>query len=134
SAGQWVTISVWRTIDGRRSRPGPGDLTGGSMHRFLFIVVATALLAAATVALASASSTAAGKKAAPTPEGVGYLPQGVTPCGNDWPMAACDLSSTAFSNLTQINKSNVAKLKVAWQISLEKPETSTTWPPQNQPI
>jgi quinohemoprotein ethanol dehydrogenase len=101
------------------------------MRRFFLIVVGTGLLAAATVALASASTA---RKVVTPESAASYLPAGVTPCGNDWPMSACDLAGTAYSTLTQINKSNVAKLKKAWDVSLEKPETSITWPPQNQPI
>jgi glucose dehydrogenase len=103
------------------------------MRKFLFVVTATALLAAAIVALASASSTASGKKSATNPEGAGYLPAGVAPCGTDWPNYACDSSGTAYSTLTQLTPSNVGKLKMVWQDSLEGPNF-TTWPAQNQPI
>jgi quinohemoprotein ethanol dehydrogenase len=100
------------------------------MRRFLFIVFSTALLAAAAVALASASTTAGGKKGV-APE-ASYLPAGVAPCGSDWPMYACDLAGSAFSPLTQINKSNVANLKMVWQQSFEGP--TFTNPVENTPL
>lgn len=101
------------------------------MRRFLFFVAATALVAATTVALATASNS---KKGAAAPEGLAWLPAGVQPAGNDWPTTQGDIAGTAYSTLTQINRTNVRNLKKAWEVTLEKPEISTTWPPQNQPI
>ena len=39
----------------------------------------------------------------------------------DWSMANGDLAGSRFSSLTQINTSNVAKLKVAWTTSVDTP-------------
>src|SRR5205823_3994931 len=103
----------------------------GSMRRFLLIVAGAGLLAVTIVALATASNS---KKGASAPEGLTWLPAGVQPAGNDWPTTQGDLAGTAYSTLTQINKQNVHTLKKAWEVSLESPATSTTWPPQNQPI
>jgi len=82
----------------------------------MFLVVATGLLAAFTVALASASHSTATKKTATPVEGTpSYLPQGVTPCTTDWPAAGCDIANTAYSNMTQLNPSNVGGLKEVWR-------------------
>jgi len=89
------------------------------------------LLAVTTVALATASSS---KKHAAAPEGLAWLPAGVQPAGNDWPTTQGDLAGTAYSTLTQINTRNVSGLKKVWDVTLESAATSTTWPPQNQPI
>src|SRR5438477_11880284 len=103
------------------------------MRRLCFVLVAIGSGLAA-VALASASTTASGRKAAAPESANSYLPRGDVPCKNDWPTNDCDLAGTSFSQLTQINRSNVAQLKVAWQVSLETPGDAITWPPQNKPI
>ena len=59
---------------------------------------------------------------------------GVQPAANDWPTTQGDIAGTAYSTLTQINTRNVAGLKKVWEANLESAATSTTWPPQNQPI
>jgi quinohemoprotein ethanol dehydrogenase len=100
------------------------------MRRLFLIVVATGVSSAVIVALASASRTASGAKAAPNPE-TSFVPAGTPVCGNDWPMFACG-GNTAFSTLTQINKSNVANLKMVWQDSLEGPTNAAD--AENSPI
>jgi glucose dehydrogenase len=97
----------------------------------MLTAVAMAVLAGLTVALAAASS---GKQGVAPENGYPWLPAGVQPAGNDWPTTQGDISGTAYSTLTQINRGNVKNLKKAWEITLETTATSTTWPPQNQPI
>jgi quinohemoprotein ethanol dehydrogenase len=106
------------------------------VRRLLSFALATGLLAAVSVGLASASGSAPSKKGVtPSAEAANaYLPAGVTPCSNDWPVNDCDLAGTDFSQLTQINKNNVGNLKVAWQATFETLADATAWPPQNKPI
>jgi quinohemoprotein ethanol dehydrogenase len=89
------------------------------MRRLMFLVVATGAIAAVTVALASASHSTATSKAAATPTEAtpSYLPQGVAPCETDWPAPGCDIANTAYSNMTQLNTSNVGGLKEVWRNS-----------------
>jgi hypothetical protein len=83
------------------------------MRRLLYFVVGAALVAVTTVAFASASSRHG--TASPTAEGANaYLPAGETPMTNDWTLPGGDTSSTLFSQLKEINSSNVANLKVVW--------------------
>jgi quinohemoprotein ethanol dehydrogenase len=83
------------------------------MRKFFLLVAAGGLLAAATVGLASASRSA--PKVTPSAETANaYLMPGDHPCTNDWMSFGCDVGGTAYSHLTQINKSNVTQLKVAW--------------------
>jgi glucose dehydrogenase len=89
----------------------------------MFLVLATGLLAAFTVAIASASHSkaakASAKAATPAEATPSYLPPGVTPCTTDWPAPGCDIANTAYSNLTQLNTSNVAGLKEVWRNSFD---------------
>src|SRR5215471_10132056 len=104
------------------------------MRRVLFVsFVTTAFLVVTATSLAS-SGTSRANKISPSAESTSYLPTGVVPCGNDWPVNDCDLAGTDFSPLTQINKTNVGQLKVAWQTSFETLADSNAWPPQNKPI
>jgi quinohemoprotein ethanol dehydrogenase len=103
------------------------------MRRSLFIVVAAGLLAGATVALASASSATKRVPPAAISEAAGnWLPAGTVPCGSDWPNPGCDLAGSRFSPNTQLNPTNVAGLKMAWQQSYNGP----TWTgnTESQPI
>ena len=85
------------------------------MRKLLLLALATGLIAATVVGLASASRTAGQAKVTPSAETANaYLVAGDHPCTNDWMNFGCDVSGTAYSQLTQINKSNVANLKVAW--------------------
>jgi len=82
----------------------------------MYFVVAAGLVAATTVALASASRTA-GSKGLASPAGESanaYLPAGEAPMTDNWSLPGGDTSSTLFSQLKQINSSNVGSLKVAW--------------------
>jgi glucose dehydrogenase len=88
----------------------------------LVFVIAALFVAATTVALASASRTASHKASATPAEGANaYLPTGVKPAVNDWLWPGGDESSTGFSQLKQINSSNVGGLKVAWNASYNPP-------------
>jgi alcohol dehydrogenase (cytochrome c) len=83
------------------------------MRKWLLLTVAMGLVAASMVALASASRTST--KITPSAETANaYLPKGVKPCTNDWMYYGCDVVGTAYSQLTQINKTNVKDLQVAW--------------------
>src|SRR5205085_2591235 len=92
-----------------------------NMRKLLYFVVATGLVAATAVALASASRTA--------PRATGesanaYLPKGTAPMVNDWTHPGGDAASTLFSQLKEINSSNVGGLKVVWNGSY-RPATAT---------
>ena len=80
-------------------------------------------MAATTVALASASRTAPRKAAAsPGAESANaYLPTGETPAADNWSWTGGDESDTGFSQLKQINSSNVGGLKVVWNGSYSDP-------------
>jgi hypothetical protein len=93
------------------------------MRRFVYFVVAAGLVAATTVALASASRTA-GSKGSASPSGesaTAYLPSGEAPLTDNWSLPGGDTSSTLFSQLKQINSSNVGSLKVVWNGSYREP-------------
>lgn len=88
------------------------------MRKLLYFVVATGFVAATAVALASASRTA--------PRATGesanaYLPKGTQPMVNDWIHPGGDAASTLFSQLKEINSSNVGGLKVVWNGSYRAP-------------
>jgi glucose dehydrogenase len=104
------------------------------MRRVLFVTFATTVLFAFGATALASSGARNSSGITPAAESANYLPPGVTPCGNDWPVNDCDLAGTDFSQLTQINKTNVGQLKVAWQQSFETLIDSNTWPPQNKPI
>src|SRR5205823_12287419 len=93
------------------------------MRKLLYFVVAAGLVAATTVALASASRTAPTKASAtPAQESANaYLPKGETPAGDNWNWSGGDAADTGFSQLKQINSSNVGSLKVAWNASYGVP-------------
>ncbi len=90
------------------------------MYRRTVLLVVAALVAVSVTALASASPKTAVKhsgtavKLTGTAVNNAYLPKGVTPCTDNWLMWGCDTTGDAYSQLTQINESNVSKLKVAW--------------------
>jgi glucose dehydrogenase len=101
------------------------------MRRFLYFVVTAGLVAATVVALASASRTA--PRATPAAESANaYLPKGVKPLVNDWVYPGGDLAATLYSQLKQINASNVGSLKVIWQGSYRAPGVNNSL--QNAPI
>src|SRR4051794_27780394 len=91
------------------------------MRKFLMFTLALGLVAGTMVALASASNHA--KRA--TPEtAYPWLPVSELPAGsstNNWEYPQGDLAHTNYSLLKQINTSNVANLKMAWQVSLNGP-------------
>jgi quinohemoprotein ethanol dehydrogenase len=89
------------------------------VHKLVFFMFAAGLLAAATVALASASTNAA--KVKPAVETTSYLMKGDFPCVNDWMFPGCNYQADAYSQLTQINKSNVSQLKVKWAAGFADP-------------
>ena len=92
------------------------------MRKMLYFVVAAGLVAATTVALASASRTATHKVVASPGEGASaYLPAGEAPLTDNWSLPGGDTSSTLFSQLKQINSSNVGSLKVVWNGSYRAP-------------
>src|SRR5438034_1167589 len=87
-----------------------------NMGKLLYFVVAAGLVAATAVALASASRTAPTKASAtPGQESANaYLPKGETPAADNWNWSGGDAADTGFSQLKQINSTNVGSLKVAW--------------------
>ena len=91
------------------------------MRRFLYFVVTAGLVAATVVALASASRTAPRAASATGESANAYLPKGMKPVVNDWNIRVVIANSTLFSQLKQINTSNVGGLKVAWQGSYRAP-------------
>src|SRR5947207_1868589 len=101
------------------------------MRKLLGLLVATALVGATTVALASAAGT--GPKITPSAETANaYLMPGDHPCINDWLYYGCDAGGTAYSQLTQINKTNVGQLRVAWDKGFAIPQYSS--PVETQPM
>src|SRR5439155_19049430 len=100
---------------------GPESHGGSAMQKLLSFILVAGLVAAATVALASASSTS--KRVSPE-TAFAWLPIGEVPAGsatNNWEYPQGDLAHTNYSLLKQINTSNVANLKLAWQVSLDGP-------------
>jgi glucose dehydrogenase len=89
----------------------------------LYLLLATGLSAGVVVSLASAGSTA--RSVSPSQETAWpWEPQGSIPAGtsgNDWQYPKGDLAGSDFSYLNQINTSNVANLKLAWQQSFSSP-------------
>ena len=103
------------------------------MRKLLYLVVATCLVAATTVALASASRTTQ-RKASASPESANaYLPAGETAAVDNWDWSGGDESDTAYSQLTQINSTNIGSLKVVWNGSYSDP-TVSLGSLQSQPI
>jgi outer membrane protein assembly factor BamB len=101
------------------------------VRRLLIPLALTGLAAAVLVALASASGTT--KHVTPSAETANaYLQQGDKPCVNDWMTYGCDIGGTNFSQLKQINKSNVSQLKVAWDQGYSIPQY--TGPVQVTPL
>jgi hypothetical protein len=91
------------------------------MRGFVYFVVTAGLVAATTVALASASRTAPRAMSATGKSANAYLPKGMKPLVNDWNHPGGDAASTMFSQLKQINSSNVNGLKVVWNGSYRAP-------------
>jgi alcohol dehydrogenase (cytochrome c) len=103
------------------------------MRRFVTLIVAAGLVAVTIVGLAAASRTVpSAKQVKPAAESLAYLPAGVAPCTDNWLAPGCDVSNTAFSQLTQLNTSNVGGLKMVWQASFNGPTFTAT--EQSQPI
>jgi quinohemoprotein ethanol dehydrogenase len=105
------------------------------MRKGFSVVVATGMLAATLVGLASAGKAVSNRAAAPrvSPEAANaYLPLGVTPAGTDWTSPGGEITSTAYSTLSQINTGNVANLKMTWQDTFtgynQNPETFESQP------
>jgi glucose dehydrogenase len=71
----------------------------------------------ALVAVMARSSGAA--KTAPSKPAVALL---TTPASTDWSAADGDIAGSRYSSLTQIDTSNVGKLKVAWTKAVDTPE------------
>src|SRR5262249_9138120 len=86
------------------------------MRRLLTGLLVAGLAAVSVVALASASRSSGNQaKVAPSAETANaYLMPGDQPCQNEWIYYGWDIGGDSFSKLTQINKGNVANLKVAW--------------------
>ncbi len=86
------------------------------MRRFGFLGVVFCLLVVAVVGSQVSKSGAARTAITPAPaftaDEMNALP------GNNWLSHMGNLAGTRYSSLTQINKSNVSTLKVAWQINL----------------
>ena len=96
------------------------------MRRLLYFVVVTGVAAATIVALASASRTATSKvSASPGAESANaYLPSGETPAAANWDWTGGDPADTGFSQLKDINSTNVGSLKVVWNGSYSDPSVS----------
>src|SRR5258707_365412 len=92
--------------------PERGGMT--KMRKLLYFVVAAGLVAATAVALASASRTTPRKSVATGESANAYRPKGTAPMVNDWTHPGGDAASTLFSQLKEINSSNVNGLKVVW--------------------
>ena len=89
------------------------------MRRALFVSLTACLglIAVAAVAGSLAESTpAAGKAITPSP--IYTAAQLGAPAGDDWLMHMGNLKGWRYSSLTQINKTNVGTLKLAWKVDL----------------
>src|SRR6188472_2173440 len=73
---------------------------------------------------AVASSIAIACAAAAT---IAFGQSSLTPAGNDWPQVSGNLAAQGYSGLTQINKSNIRDLGLAWM-------THTSAEPVTQPV
>src|ERR1700753_183438 len=100
------------------------------MKRLVFAFVAAGLGAAIAVGMGSAARQK--KSFTPTTEANSYLATGVTPAVDNWLWPGGDESNSGFSQLKQINSTNVDKLKVAWNAQFNP--TSVTASPQSQVI
>jgi len=97
------------------------------MRRFLYLLVVSGVVSVMVVTLASASGSA--NKATLKPladENPAYtwMPAGEEPAGtatNDWEYPDGDNAHTDYSVLNQINTTNVGKLQLSWQDSLDGP-------------
>jgi glucose dehydrogenase len=93
---------------------------GCSVRKLAFAASLAGLLALTVLALASAASSSglhSGKNSANAVSSAvnnEYVPKGVTPCTDNWLMFGCDTTGDGYSQLTQINPSNVSKLKLDW--------------------
>jgi glucose dehydrogenase len=101
----------------------------------LYFVVVAGIAAVTVVALASASRTSPQKvSASPGAESANaYLPTGETPAAANWDWTGGDASDTAYSQLKDINSTNVGSLKVVWNGSYSDP-TVSLGSLQTQPI
>ena len=86
------------------------------------------LVLLSVVAVASASDSSSTKRAA------GTASQLYPPAGDDWLNSEGPLSGTRYSSLTQINKSNVKNLKVAWTRSLYPTKNYSSLGVESTPI
>jgi quinohemoprotein ethanol dehydrogenase len=104
--------------------------------RMLVLSVAAGLVSAATIVALASASQSVSRGVRVTPEAANaWLPVGVAPAGTDWWTAGGDSANTAYSTLTQINTTNVSKLKVVWQASYNDSAHATpTTRTENQPI
>ena len=84
---------------------------------FLSLTACLGLLVAAGLAGSLAESTPAASTAI-TPSPAYTAAQLDAPAGNNWLTHMGNLKGWRYSSLTQINKSNVATLKEAWNINL----------------
>lgn len=84
------------------------------------LLLLTVPVCAAVDAPAPSSSPDAPAPSAPAPSGTGAPPAIEQLVGdkNNWGMAAKDYANTRYSELDQINASNVSQLQVAWMFSL----------------
>ena len=89
------------------------------MRKLLYLVVTAGVMATTLVALASAAGNGASRASAEAANA--YLPAGVKPAINDWSLPGGDSASTLFSQLKEINSTNVGSLKVVWNGSLQPP-------------
>jgi putative pyrroloquinoline-quinone binding quinoprotein len=91
------------------------------MRKLLYLVVAAGLAVATTVALASASRMTPGNASVtPAQETANaYLPAGETPITDNWYSGGGDLAQTTFSQLKQINSTNIGGLKLVWDRPLQ---------------
>src|SRR5579863_3886201 len=84
------------------------------MRKFLYTAVAVGLVAVTSVALASASRTAPRTAKVSPAESNSYLPAGEAPLTDNWTVSGGDYANTMYSQLNQINSTNVGSLKVVW--------------------
>ncbi len=103
------------------------------LGRWSLVAAAGGSAAVILVGLASGASTQARKSAAASPP-KSWLPPGVTPSGANWPTAGGDLSGTSYSTLSQINASNVSKLKVAFQLQPLNIPGGNSYKEENSPL
>ena len=95
---------------------GKGERPLHARRRPLWLAASLGVTVAVVAAVASTGGAATGAGKASS---VSTL---AAPAGDDWSAANGDLAGSRYSGLTQINTSNVAKLKVAWSRAVDTPE------------